>query len=171
MYHSARRPCYAHSCGVYVSVRAYATQVSGPFLIRRTFSDPTTHQPLRQQRDLFKQNPHKTKKMTSPPPDHRSSSHRSSSSPSLETPIPDSDLPSLPLPLSASIILTSLPPDASTALAQALEDVDKTPVKGAYCSRSPSLCSQSSRGGAGLPCFPPPPSASIYYTDLSLSSL
>ncbi|CAF9909653.1 MAG: Ubiquitin-like protein [Alectoria fallacina] len=50
--------------------------------------------------------------------------------PSLSPPIPDDPNPdTLPLPLSASLILTSLPQDATTALAKASDDVDGIPPK------------------------------------------
>ena len=85
------------------------------------------------------------KTMTSSPTDRPASSHRSSPSP-FDPPIPDSDPASLPLPLSASIILTSLPPDASTALAQAAADVDRTPTKGScYLSLTPPHQKHSKR--------------------------
>ncbi|MCJ1264477.1 Ubiquitin-like protein [Lobaria immixta] len=62
----------------------------------------------------------------------RTSSHSpspslsSSSSPAPPQPaqIPDSPPATLPLPLSASLVLTALPQDASTALAKAVADLD-----------------------------------------------
>ncbi|KAL9068095.1 MAG: hypothetical protein Q9161_006448 [Pseudevernia consocians] len=54
-----------------------------------------------------------------------------SPNPSLSPPIPDEDpeAAALPLPLSASLILTSLPQDATAALAKASDDVDGIPPK------------------------------------------
>lgn len=46
--------------------------------------------------------------------------------------IPDSPPATLPLPLSASLVLTSLPQDASTALARAVEEVDGMRDKGEF---------------------------------------
>lgn len=60
----------------------------------------------------------------------------SSSPSSNNTPIPDSPTaanPSIPLPLSASILLTSLPQDATSALEQATKAAESdVPEKGEF---------------------------------------
>ena len=65
-------------------------------------------------------------------------------SPSSATPpIPDEDprgASTLPLPLSASIVLTSLPRDAHAALAKATEEnADRVPKKGKIASTVQSI--------------------------------